>query len=426
MLFEPLNIGTLRVPGRLFKSATSETRASRDGLVTDQLLEFYEPIAYAGTPLIVTGNLYVSPAGRSTYRMCGIDSEDKVPGLRRLADLVHDHGSTLFAQLNHCGRQVIPAAVGLTSALSASAVRDPVTWTKPRPMTGREIEETVADFAAAAARAQAAGFDGVQIHAGHGYLISQFLTPHTNRRRDEYGGCLRNRMRLLLEVHSAIRSRVGDDYPVIAKLNGSDSLRGRAGLKTPELVEVARALEQEGLDGVEISVGFYESGAPMIRGSFDGFFRALVEEGAGAHMPAGRRRAARAAGPLLSRAFNALWPYREGFNLELAGQFKAALAIPVICVGGFQTSAGMERAIESASCDAVSVARAMIADPLLWMHLREGVEGPRCSYCNGCIARAGGSPIDCYDPAVKRQRDTMLSAHGFPSVPAERRTETRA
>jgi 2,4-dienoyl-CoA reductase-like NADH-dependent reductase (Old Yellow Enzyme family) len=410
VLFQPLTIGKVDVAGRVFKAATSETRASIDGFVTDELIAFYEPIARARTPLVLTGNLYVSKSGKSTYRMCGIDDDDKIDGLRRWASAVRSHGSAFFAQLNHCGRQTYPHVVGIPEALSASDVREKVMGTTPRAMTHAEIARTVDDFAAAAGRAKAAGFDGVQIHLGHGYLLSQFLTPYTNRRRDQYGGSPANRMRFPREVLRAVRARVGGDYPVIAKINGADLLPGRRGLETPELVEVARALEGEGLDAIEITVGHYESGFPMIRGRFDDFFDVILNEGAGRNMPAMRLRAARLVAPMAARAANAMWPPSEGFNLPYARQFKAALRIPVICVGGFQSREGMERAILSGACDAVSVARAMVADPLLYQHLRDGEVGPKCDFSNGCIARAGSLPVDCYNRGLRAEREAMLAA----------------
>ena len=139
-LFSPLSIGTLNVKGRVFKTATSETRATEDGYVSDALLEFYDPIARAGTPLIITGNLYVTEEGKSTYRMCGAYHKNKIPGLSKWADLVHRHGSTLFGQINHCGRQVFPKPMGLKSAVSASAVQEKFMGTRPRALQRHEIK----------------------------------------------------------------------------------------------------------------------------------------------------------------------------------------------------------------------------------------------------------------------------------------------
>jgi 2,4-dienoyl-CoA reductase-like NADH-dependent reductase (Old Yellow Enzyme family) len=235
----------MTVPGRLFKSATSETRATDDGFVTDELLDFYRPMIEAGTPLIVTGNLFVSAQEKSAGRQAGIDDDAKLPGLRDWVSEAHAGSSLIVAQLNHGGRQMVQSSDD-KQLVSASKVREPLYGNKPRPLRGDEIPELVETFAAAASRAQQAGFDGVQIHAAHGYLLGQFLTPHTNRRTDDYGGSLDNRMRLLLEVYRAVRARVGEHFPILAKLNGTDMLPLRRGATTPELIRVARALQDEG------------------------------------------------------------------------------------------------------------------------------------------------------------------------------------
>ena len=410
ILFRPLSIGSLSLPGRVFKAATSETRADENGFVTDELLDFYEPIARAGTPLIITGNLWITGGGKSTPRQCGVDRDDKIPGLRRLTELAHGHGSKIFAQLNHCGRQVLPAAVGLEFAVSASDVKEPSTGTRPRPLTREGIAEIVEAFATAAERCRRAGFDGVQIHAAHGYLISQFLTPHTNRRDDEYGGSFENRLRFLLEVYRATRARVGVEFPIILKLNGSDSLPLRHGLGPEELSRIALEMERQGLDGVEVSIGHYESGMPVVRGRFWRFFRTAARGGAGLQLAGWRRVGVRVLWPVLALGSNLLWWHYQGFNLKYARRFKERLSIPVISVGGFQSRETMERAIADGLCDAVSCARTMVADPLLYRHLREGAQGPRCVFCNACIARVGGQPVDCYHPDVRAQKDRMLAA----------------
>ena len=412
-LLKPLRIGRLTVPGRLYKSATSETRATDDGYVTDELLEFYEPMVRAGTPLIVTGNLYVSLQAKSAGRQAGIDSDDKKPGLRDWVKLAHSGGSLLVAQLNHGGRQMVRSSDPGKATVSASSVREPLYGTKPRPLCAGEIPALVDTFAAAAARAQDVGFDGVQIHAAHGYLLSQFLTPHTNRRNDEYGGSLDNRMRLLREVFQGIRARVGDDFPILLKMNGTDMLPLRKGATTAELVRVAKVMADEGMDAVEVSRGHYESWPGMVLGHYKGFISGQVKEGSGTKMSGRRRVTVLALAPIIERAAERLAPGGEGFNLPQAEQFTAHLDIPVICVGGFHTTKGMESAIETGRCDAVSAARAFIADPYLFKNVQTPTSGrPVCGYCNGCIARFGGKPIDCYNNEIRAQKELMLRVEG--------------
>ena len=408
MLFTPLRIGRLELPGRLIKTATSETRASDEGFVTPELIDFYVPIAAGGTPLLITGNLYVGLDGKSSPRQPGADCDDKIPGLTQLVDAVHAHGSKIFAQLNHCGRQVIPRFAGVAEALSSSDVKDLLTGTRPRPLATAEITRIVQAFADAAERCQRAGFDGIQIHAAHGYLLGQFLTPYTNRRTDEFGGALEQRIRVLRDVFRAIRARVGPAHPVILKLNGADCLPLRRGLKTAELVEVAAIMEQEGVDAVEVSVGHYESGFPVVRGRFG---RCLWHLGRGTmrFVSAPRRLAFRVFRPLMTVACNLIWKGREGFNLEYARQFKERLSVPVICVGGFLTRAAMEAALERGWCDVIAVGRGFIADPFLYEHLRDNTPGPRCNSCNACVGVIGTHPIDCYHPRIRAEKDAMLA-----------------
>jgi 2,4-dienoyl-CoA reductase-like NADH-dependent reductase (Old Yellow Enzyme family) len=276
-LFTPINIGKLTLAGRLIKTATAETRASDEGFVTPQLIDFYLPMAKGGTPLIITGNIYASLDGKSAPHQVGADNDDKIPGLSQLVAAVHAHGSKMFAQLNHCGRQVVPRFAGLSEAVSASAKTELVTGTHPRALSVAEIKRIV-ELCRRCRTVQEAGFDGVQIHAANGYLMSQFLTPYTNRRSDAYGGSLEQRATMLREVFRAIRSRVGADFPIIIKMNGSDYLPLRPGLKTRELVEIAAIMEQEGADAIEVSVSHYESGFPMVRGTFVRCLRNMVRE----------------------------------------------------------------------------------------------------------------------------------------------------
>ena len=408
LLFSPISIGKLTLAGRLIKTATAETCATADGFANQAHLDFYVPMAKGGTPLIITGNIYVGLDGKSAPRQLGVDHDDKIPALARLVDAVHAHGSKMIAQLNHCGRQVVPRFAGTHDPVSASDITELVTGTKPRPLNVGEITHLIKQYADGAERCQRAGFDGVQIHAANGYLQSQFLTPHTNRRTDDYGGGIEGRTKLLRDIVRAIKTRCGADYPLIVKMNGSDYLPLRNGLTTDDLVDIACLLEKEGVDAVEITVGHYESGFPMVRGTFVRCLRNMVQ-GSMRELPFVRRWGFRLFWPLLALLFNVIFSRREGFNLAYASQFKAKLSIPVICVGGFRTLAVMQSAIEQGGCDIVSAGRAFIADPLLYRHLRDNQPGPKCVDCNACIGHLGAQPADCYHPVIGAQKRAMLA-----------------
>ena len=408
ILFSPLDIGQISLPGRLFKTATAETRGTVDGFATEAVADFYVPIARGGTPLIITGNIYVSRDGKSAPLQLGADNDDKILALSKVVDAVHEQGAKFFAQLNHCGRQVIPPFAQSPEAFSPSNVKDLLTGTRPKALTVPQIQRLVGQFADAAVRCQRAGFDGVQLHAANGYLLSQFLTPYTNRRTDDYGGTIENRTRFIREIIRAIRARLGTDFPVIVKMNGSDSLPLRNGLKTGELVEAAVILQREGIDAVEISVGHYESGFPMVCGTFDLCLRNMLQ-GSMSYLPPLRRTLLRVFRPLVTLASNLLWKGRQGYNLDFTPQFKRQLTIPVICVGGFRTREAMEAAIRQGKCDAVSAGRAFIADPYLYRHMRDNKPGPRCVDCNACVGHLGAQPAECYHPIVKAEKDAMLA-----------------
>ena len=408
LLFSPIRIGAIEVSGRLVKAATVEGCCTDDGFVTDELLEYYEQIAGGGTRLLITGATCFDLYSRMGPRQLNADHDNKIPGLRRLTDAVHRHDSKIFMQIYHTGRQAMPHLAGRKDAVAPSPVLDPALGVKPRAMTPIEILETIQGFSDAAVRAKEAGFDGVQIHAAHGYLISAFLTPHTNRRTDAYGGSFENRIRFLVEVYRAIRQEVGQDYPIIMKLNGSDDLPFRKGLMTENLVEVAQRMEDEGMDAVEISAGHYESGWTFERSHWRKYFSTITTVGVGKNLPWHRRGAVRLGAPFLDWGLRRISAYSEGFNLKYSKQFKQALTIPVICVGGFIRQEEMERAVVSGECDMVSVARALIADPFLYRHMQENVKGPQCDFCNLCFARATAGPIDCFNEEVGAQKRSML------------------
>ena len=366
-------------------------------------------MARAKTPLIITGNIYTSRAGQTTPLQLGADTDQKIAGLRDLTDAVHKHGSKIFAQISHCGRQVIPSFVGQGEVVSASNVKDLSTGTKPRALRPDEIEGIVTEFGESALRCKTAGFDGVQIHGGHGYLVSQFLTPYTNRRSDDYGGSPEKRLKFLQDVYRSIREKVGDDYPVILKINGNDYLPLRRGLKTRELVEIARHMEAEGIDAVEVSVGHYESGFPVTRGTFQRCLRNMLG-GSIRFLPFLWRLFFNLFWPVVALVCNLWFKTWQGYNLRYAKHFTKALSIPVICVGGFLTRDKMQQALQDGHCDAISAGRAFIADPLLYEHLLHDTTGPQCVYCNACVGHIGTLELDCYHPDVRKQKDEMLAA----------------
>lgn len=365
ILFTPIKISGLTIPNRFVRSATHDFMAGDDGSVTERNVSLFTALAEGGTGLIITGHAFVNSTGKASPRQIGVQADSMVEGLSRIVAAVHRYPSRIFLQISHAGRQTKPKYCGCTP-LAPSAVYEPVLKVMPRAMTKEDIEITIDDFVTAGWRAKQAGFDGIQVHVAHGYLLSSFISPHANRRDDDYGGSLSNRSRIVRRIVEGLKSKNGPGFPVIAKLNSSDFLP--SGLEVEESIGVARLLESAGLDGVEVSGGTSESG----RGSI---------------WPGLRRED------------------EEGYFVEAAACFKAALHIPVFGLGGLRTLAVMERAVEQGKVDFISLSRPLIREPDLVGRF-QAVEAARseCISCNKCLNPRG---IRCGDLAVsERQKES--------------------
>ena len=324
-IFRPWRLGPLEVPNRLVRSATEEGLSTAEGAPTPRLIDLTAELARGGTGLIVCGSAFISREGRGATNVTGIDRDTLVEPLSRLCAAVHEAGGLLAAQLLHSGSTLRPVMVGEKAGPygpSAVAV-DPVCGAPVLECTTSQIAGIVDDYASAARRARKAGFDAVQIHAAHGYLINQFLSPARNRRADAYGGELPGRARLLYEVYEAVRGAVGADYPVFVKVSAYDGFPG--GVEPAEAVRVATELDARGTDAIEVSAGTPEGAR---RGGWDHI------------MPA---------------------PFAEGRFLDYALLIKAAVACPVVCVEGWRDPGTIAQALRS--IDAVSLCRPFIREP---------------------------------------------------------------
>jgi 2,4-dienoyl-CoA reductase-like NADH-dependent reductase (Old Yellow Enzyme family) len=360
VLFTPIRIGALTVPNRFVRSATHDYMADDEGRVTNANIELYRRLAEGEVGLIVTGHAYVQPSGKASPRQMAVFDDRFVEGLARIPEAVHRFPSRVVLQIAHAGRQTKEKLCGCVP-VSASAVYDPVSKVLPRELGADEIRALIADFVAAAERARRAGFDGVQLHAAHGYLVSSFLSPHTNRRADEWGGPVENRARVLLEILRGVKAACGPDFPVIVKLNSTDFLEG--GLAVEDAVRIARLLEADGIDGIEVSGG-------------------MAEAGRGSVWPGLRKES------------------EEGYFVENAALLKKAVHVPVFGLGGIRTLAVAERIVEEGRADLVSLSRPLIRDPFLVKRFREGLaSGSECISCNKCFNPRG---IRCAELMKKR------------------------
>jgi 2,4-dienoyl-CoA reductase-like NADH-dependent reductase (Old Yellow Enzyme family) len=264
-LFEPSSIGTLRVKNRFVRSATWEGMAHEDGSCTPRLMDLTGELAKGEVGLIVSSHAFVSPEGQAGPWQLGVHDDKFIPGLSQMATAAHDGGSTIVVQLAHAGLQAATPLTKMEAIGPSSLPRED--GTHCREITLHEIQQTVDAFVAAAVRAKDAGFDGVQIHAAHGYLLSQFLSPHYNRRQDEFGGSVANRARLALDILRRIKSSLGDEFPALIKMNSEDFIDG--GLTVDDMLQIARMLEEAGVDAIELSGGTADAASqfkPVRRG----------------------------------------------------------------------------------------------------------------------------------------------------------------
>ena len=348
-LFEPTEINGMRLANRFVRSATWEGMAADDGAVTPKLTQTLVALAEGGVGLIITGHAYVSPEGQAGPWQLGIHKDELVEGLTSMCDAVHQAGGKIVAQLAHAGHFAAKALTGQTPHVVSDF--EGLSDSPRHELTKDDIHKLVQAFADAAGRAKAAGFDGVQMHSAHGYLLSQFLSPAYNRRDDEYGGSVENRARVHLEILKAIREIVGKDYPVLIKINSEDCLAN--GLTVEDSVAAAKLLADAGLDAIELSGGTLTSGK--------------------------------------------LSPSRAGINQEdkeayfkaAAAAYKRAMDLPLILVGGMRSLNVARQTIAGGTADYIAMCRPFIREPNLIKRWQSGDTAPaKCKSDNLCFGPA--------------------------------------
>ena len=339
-LFRPYHIGSMRIRNRFLRSATTSYWSDEEGTVRPEIIELYRNLTEGEVGLIVKGHLYVADAGKAHPGMAGISREKPVAKLKALTEAVHGKGGKIVAQLNHAGVHSIIDRAG-PSEYSGEG------WTA-RAMTEEEIHRTIQAFGEAAERAIGAGFDGVQIHGAHGYLISQFLSRFVNHRQDKWGGSLSNRMRLLLSIYDETRRRLGSDVPVLLKMNCDDFSPN--GFTIDDSLKVAENICKRGLDILEIS-------------------------GGGIGRRQDLRDRARSEDPDLAEA-----PF-AGFAERIR---KVTRPTPLALVNGIRSLRCMETIIQQDIADLISMSRPFIREPDLVKRLKTGHPEATCTTCGLC------------------------------------------
>lgn len=367
--FAPASLGPITLPNRIIKAATFEGMA-RQGLVTDALIDFHRAVAAGGAGMTTLAYLAVSPDGQGAPAEIVV-RPDAVPGLARLADAVHAEGARVSAQLGHAG----PVAAGVgRKGLAPSRTFSPMAMRFTQPATGDDLARVVRDFAAGAQLLAEAGFDAVELHMGHGYLISAFLSPKLNKRKDGWGGAVEARARLARQVAEAVRSSVDGRMAVLAKLNMADGVDG--GLWLDDSVEAARLLEADGtLDALVLTAGSsFQNPMYLFRGD------APVREMAASFPPP-----INLAFKLFGKRFLVEYPFEEAYLLPYARQFRAALDMPLVLLGGVNRLDTISRALDEGFAF-VEMGRALLREPDLPRRLQQkAADEGLCIHCNKCM-----------------------------------------
>lgn len=383
-VFTPFNIGPVTLRNRIIRSAAFENMAYGNSPSQD-LYDYHVAVARGGVGMTTLAYAAVSRSGLSFDGQLWM-REEIVPGLKRITDAVHEAGAKCSIQLGHCGNMTHRATCGCMP-VGASSGFNLYSPTFVRALKAEEIDALVEDFGHAVELARDAGFDCVEIHAGHGYLISQFLSPYTNHRHDEYGGSLENRMRLMQRVIRRVMEAAGDDMGVVVKMNMHDGFRG--GMQEEECLEVARELERLGVHAIVLSAGFV-SKAPMevMRGAMP--LRTMTH-----YMDPRKFWWLRALVRVFGRMMIPTVPYKEAYFLEDALKFRAAVRLPLIYVGGMVSLQKMEEVL-AAGFSGLQMARALIRDTGFVNKLQSGeTDRSPCGHSNYCIGRMYTLEMKC-------------------------------
>lgn len=427
MLLEPFQLGSIEFRNRVFRSSMGGRMAAYDGTVTSVWKNFEKRFADGGVGAVVSTTLDVNKRRESPAQYPPICADHYVPALRRYIREIQRTGCRYIVQIGDPGYQTQAGLFPEPDDCKSSSDGIDLIYgygSRRIAMTEEEIGKVVTDFADAAERVVATGADGLEITASKGYLIHQFLNPGINRRTDRWGGDLANRARLLDEILRAVRARIGRGFLLGVRLAAVDhnqaplnfrwppvARRHRRGNTLADTLEIGRRIKPL-VDYLHVDSGYGFIHPRVTPGRFPYdeariFFDMTRHLSGKASFRAWLFRTVPAF--VGRRLFNRGWRYQEGINLEYAAAFKREVGLPVVVSGGFQRRSSMERALADGSCDAIAVARALLANPDLVQQFEKGRDLPvlPCTHCNRCAARTATSPLGCYEPARFESADAM-------------------
>jgi 2,4-dienoyl-CoA reductase-like NADH-dependent reductase (Old Yellow Enzyme family) len=399
-VFETSNISGMSLKNRIIRSATGDGLADSNGRPTEHLVEFYTRLAAGGAGAIITGLTGIQQDGKSsTYHPLMFDRDDFIADYQNLTNSVHCYGTPIILQLNHSGRQTRQKVTGKLT-VAPSARRDLYFLEKrPKALSEQEIEIIIRNFAKAIARAKKAGFDGVQLHIAHGFLLSAFLSSNMNKRTDRWGGSLENKFRIVERIFAEAHKEE-NDFPILVKINAYDTRKD--GMRIPEAIAIAKLLEQVGCAAIEVSCGVVNDGFITVRSEHFPTPAALQYSYLLAYLPGFIKQIIRPFIPMATELIVSLPRQLSLYNLEAAEIIKKNVSIPVIVVGGIKRLADIEDIITNNRADYVAMSRAFIVEPDIVTRFQEKIQTESsCISCNYCITGIERMPFKCFYGKVK-------------------------
>lgn len=383
-VFEPFQLAGITFPNRIIRSATYEGMSETNGMPTDLLVKKYTALAQGGVGGIITGFIGINEQGRSGSNMSLLNSKEHIEAYQKVTKKMHELGTPIIAQLNHSGGQAKKKETGMT-VIAPSKISD----YKAKEMSNTEILEVIKAFVQGIRNAKEAGFDGVQIHLAHGYLLSEFVSPRMNRRTDEWGGNTENRFRIVKTIFENARKEVGN-FPIIVKINGMETLKN--GMTIRESVKIALLLEKAGCDGIEVSNGTIKAGLATMRGNVP--WEMIVAQNEQLNKMPGFVKSM--IGTIAEKTYPQPQP-KNLYNLDAATAIKKAVNIPVIVVGGITNMDDIDAIINQNKSDLVSLCRPFILESDLVNKFKSGQQThSKCIQCNFCIVGIEKGPLRCY------------------------------
>lgn len=380
-IFKPITYANITFKNHILRAGTAENMADEDGRPTLDLLKKYDQLAKGGIGGIITGEIAISPEAKPMHeKIPSLDCDENIQYFIPITQQIHSYNVPIIAQLVHTGGQS-----ERKDAIAPSKISD----YHAREMSEDEILKVIKDFAQAINRAKKAGFDGVELHCAHGFLLSEFLSPRTNKRKDQWGGSTENRTRIIEEIIKSARNLVGE-FPIFAKINGYEPFA--RGIDINEGVKIAKKLQEYGCDALEISNGMLKAGMATIRGNVPAEMLLATDPKL--------KKIPNFLKPIIAKIAKLTIPTPKpikNYNLESAKLIKSQVNIPVIVVGGITELESMKEILKNQYADLISLARPLIIEPNFVKKLQEGkTNKSKCIQCNFCVIGIRSAPLKCY------------------------------